>query len=60
MKAFLARLQEPSTHAALATLAPIVGATAIGLGADPAVLSAASAAASSVFALLGVFLKEGA
>jgi hypothetical protein len=59
MKAFLARLQEPSTHAALAGLAPLVGGVAISFGASPALVQASAVAASAVFGLLGVVMKEG-
>jgi hypothetical protein len=56
MKAFLARLQEPSTHAALA---PLVGGMAISFGASPAIVQASAVAASAMFGLLGVVMKEG-
>jgi hypothetical protein len=54
-----ARLQEPSTHAALAGLSAIGTQIAVANGADPHVVGAIGTAASSVFGLLGVFLSEG-
>ncbi|CAG4928237.1 hypothetical protein [Paraburkholderia saeva] len=60
MKAFFARLQEPSTHAALAGLSAVATQIAIGQGADPHVVGAVGTAAASIFGLLGVFLGEGA
>jgi hypothetical protein len=59
MKAFFARLQEPSTHAALAGLAAIAAQGAVSLGADPHLVGALGTAAAGVFGLLGVVLKEG-
>jgi len=59
MKAFFARLQEPSTHAALASLAGVAASVAVANGADPHIVGAVGTAATSVFALLGVFLNEG-
>jgi hypothetical protein len=59
MKAFFARLQEPSTHAALAGLAAIAAQGAVSLGADPHLVGAIGTAAAGVFGLLGVVLKEG-
>lgn len=57
---FLQRLQEPSTHAALASLAGVAASVAVSSGADPHVVGAVGTAAASVFALLGVFMQEGA
>lgn len=56
---FFARLQEPSTHAALASLAGVASTVAVAQGADPHVVGAVGGVVSSIFALLGVFLKEG-
>ena len=56
---FFARLQEPSTHAALAGLSAIGTQIAVANGADPHVVGAIGTAASSIFGLLGVFLAEG-
>jgi hypothetical protein len=56
---FFARLQEPSTHAALAGLSAIGTQIAVANGADPHVVGAIGTAASSIFGLLGVFLSEG-
>ncbi|MFM0741790.1 hypothetical protein PQQ51_31555 [Paraburkholderia xenovorans] len=58
MKAFWARLQEPSTHAALAGLSAVAAQGAVALGADPHVVGAVGTAAASIFGLLGVFLGE--
>ncbi|RQQ65541.1 hypothetical protein [Burkholderia stagnalis] len=59
MNEFFARLQEPSTHAALAGLAGVIAQSAVALGADPHVVGAVGTAAAGLFGLLGVFLKEG-
>lgn len=58
MNAFFARLQEPSTHAALAGLAGIATQVAMSNGADPHLVGAVGTALSAVFGLLGVFLGE--
>jgi hypothetical protein len=58
MKAFFARLQEPSTHAALAGLSSVVASGAVALGADPHIVGAVGTAAASLFGLLGVFMSE--
>ncbi|SAK68299.1 hypothetical protein AWB76_04084 [Caballeronia temeraria] len=60
MKAFFARLQEPSTHAALAGLAAIAAQGAVSLGADPHVVGAVGTAAAGLFGLLGVLMPEKA
>lgn len=60
MKAFFARLQEPSTHAALAGLSMVAAQGAVSLGADPHVIGAIGTAGAALFGLLGVFLHEGA
>ncbi|PMS38469.1 hypothetical protein [Trinickia symbiotica] len=54
-----ARLQEPSTHAALASLSAVGTSIAVANGADPHVIGQIGTAASAVFGLLGVFLSEG-
>jgi hypothetical protein len=56
---FFARLQEPSTHAALAGLSAVGTQLAVANGADPHVVGAVGTALSSIFGLLGVFLGEG-
>lgn len=56
---FFARLQEPSTHAALAGLSAVGTQLAVANGADPHVVGAIGTAASSIFGLLGIFLAEG-
>lgn len=56
---FFARLQEPSTHAALASLTAVGAQLAVANGADPHVIGAVGTVASSVFGLLGVFMSEG-
>lgn len=56
---FFARLQEPSTHAALAGLSAVGTQLAVANGADPHVVGAVGTALSSIFGLLGVFLSEG-
>lgn len=58
MKAFWARLQEPSTHAALAGLSAVAAQVAVSQGADPHIVGAVGTAAASIFGLLGVFLGE--
>lgn len=58
MNAFLARLQEPSTHAALSSLAAVGSSFAVANGADPHTVGLIGGAASALFALLGVFLGE--
>ena len=60
MKALFARLQEPSTHAALATLVGGAGALAVAFGADPTTVAGVGTVAQTAFGLLGVFMKEGA
>ena len=55
---FFARLQEPSTHAALASLAAVGTQVAVAQGADPHVVGAVGTALSAIFGLLGVFLGE--
>jgi hypothetical protein len=52
------RLQEPSTHAALASLAGTVGFIAVKLGADPASVAQVGIAAQAGFGLLGALLPE--
>ncbi len=59
MNAFFARLQEPSTHAALAGLSAVATQVAVANGADPHVVGMVGTALSSLFGLLGVFLSEG-
>ncbi|WP_250479116.1 MULTISPECIES: hypothetical protein [unclassified Caballeronia] len=59
MTELFARLQEPSTHAALAGLAAIAAQGAVALGADPHLVGAIGTAAAGVFGLFGVLLKEG-
>lgn len=56
---FFERLQEPSTHAALAGLSAVAAQGAVALGADPHVVGAVGTAAASLFGLLGVFMQEG-
>lgn len=56
---FFARLQEPSTHAALAGLTAVGTQLAVANGADPHVIGAVGTALSSVFGLIGVFMSEG-
>lgn len=55
---FFARLMEPSTHAALASLAAVGTQVAVAQGADPHVVGAVGTALSAIFGLLGVFLGE--
>ncbi|WP_028214723.1 hypothetical protein [Paraburkholderia mimosarum] len=58
---FFQRLQEPSTHAALASLVGAAGVLAVkGFGVDPATAAGAATVAQTAFGLLGVFMKEGA
>lgn len=59
LSSLFARLQEPSTHAALAGLAAVGTQIAVANGADPHIVGAIGTAASSVFGLLGVFMSEG-
>jgi hypothetical protein len=58
MFAFLKRLSEPSTHAALAALVGAAGTLAVSAGADPHAVASAGLAAQAAFGLLGVFLPE--
>lgn len=58
MNAFFARLQEPSTHAALAGLSVVVAQGAVSLGADPHLVGALGTAGAALFGLLGVFMGE--
>lgn len=58
MNVFLARLQEPSTHAALASLSGVASTIAVSSGANPVVVGAVSATLSAIFGLLGVFMGE--
>lgn len=58
MNAFFARLQEPSTHAALASLAAVGTQVAVANGVAPATVGMVGTALSAVFGLLGVFLGE--
>ncbi|MCX5545696.1 hypothetical protein M3A49_40845 [Paraburkholderia sp. CNPSo 3076] len=58
MNAFFARLQEPSTHAALASLAGVASTVAVANGVDPHTVAAVGGVASAIFGLLGVFLGE--
>ncbi|MEW6339598.1 MAG: hypothetical protein AB1704_02765 [Pseudomonadota bacterium] len=60
MKAFWARLQEPSTHAALAGLAAVAAQVAVANGADAHVVGQIGTTAAGIFGLLGVFLGEKA
>ncbi|WP_042301729.1 hypothetical protein [Paraburkholderia kururiensis] len=53
-----ARLQEPSTHAALASLAGVASTVAVAQGADPHTVGAVGGLLSAIFGLLGVFLGE--
>ncbi|EDT42129.1 hypothetical protein BamMEX5DRAFT_2066 [Burkholderia ambifaria MEX-5] len=55
-----ARLQEPSTHAALAGLAGVAANLAVANGADPHVVSAWGTALAGLFGLIGVLLPEKA
>jgi hypothetical protein len=57
---FLKRLQEPSTHAALASLATLGAAVAVQSDVDTHTVTAVGTAASALFALLGVFMPEKA
>lgn len=59
MNAFLARLKEPSTHAALATLLGVAGAVAVQSGVDPHTVATAATVGQAIFGLLGAFLPEG-
>ncbi|OMG73133.1 hypothetical protein [Burkholderia ubonensis] len=59
MNAFFARLQEPSTHAALAGLTGVASQVAVAFGVDPHLVATVGTAAASLFGLLGVFLSEG-
>ncbi|MFX1803530.1 hypothetical protein PWR66_07740 [Paraburkholderia sp. A1RO-5] len=58
MNNFLARLQEPSTHAALASLAGVASTIAVSSGANPQVVGAVGATLSAIFGVLGVFMGE--
>lgn len=58
MNAFLARLQEPSTHAALASLAGVASTVAVANGADPHTVGLVGTVISAVFGLIGVFMGE--
>lgn len=58
MNGFLARLQEPSTHAALSSLAAVGSSVAVANGADPHTVGLIGAALSAIFGLFGVFLGE--
>lgn len=58
MNAFFARLQEPSTHAALASLAGVASTVAVANGADPHTVGLVGGVLSGLFGLLGVFLGE--
>lgn len=56
---FFARLQEPSTHAALAGLSAVGSQLAVANGADPHVVGAVGTVLSSLFGLIAVFMPEG-
>jgi hypothetical protein len=58
MKAFFARLKEPSTHAALATLLGVAGTIAVQSGVDPHTVATVATAGQAVFGLLGALLPE--
>jgi hypothetical protein len=58
MNGFLARLQEPSTHAALSSLAGIASSIAVSQGANAATVGAVGATLSAIFGLIGVFMGE--
>jgi hypothetical protein len=59
MNAFFARLKEPSTHAALATLLGVAGTVAIQSGVDAHTVATVATAGQALFGLLGAFLPEG-
>lgn len=56
---FIQRLQEPSTHAALAGLSALAAQVAVSQGADPHLVGAIGTAAAGIFGALGVFMGEG-
>lgn len=60
MQSFFARLQEPSTHAALASLSGVATAVAVSQGADPHVVGLAGTVLSALFSLFGIFMGEKA
>lgn len=58
MNSIFERLQEPSTHAALASLAGVASTVAVTNGADPHTVGLVGTALSALFGLIGVFMGE--